>query len=151
MNQTLEQLIKLQEIDHRLMEIKEHMGDLPKTVEFQELEIATIQSKNEQKHTRIDQIDKDIRHHESEIEDFSTKEKYDIIFFDAFSPSKQPEIWKIENLKKLYKLMKSKSILLTYCASGQFKRTLKEIGFDVEVLEGPPGKKEIVRASKYKK
>ena len=75
MNQTLEQLIKLQEIDHRLMEIKEHMGDLPKTVESQELEIATIQSKNEQKQTRIDQIDKDIRHHESEIEDFSTKLK----------------------------------------------------------------------------
>ena len=82
------------------------------------------------------------------IEDFSTKEKYDIIFFDAFAPSKQPEIWKIENLKKLYKLMKSKSILVTYCASGQFKRTLKKVGFDVEVLEGPPGKKEIVRASK---
>ena len=75
MNQTLEQLIKLKEIDHRLMEIKEHMGDLPKTVEFQELEIATIQSKNEQKQARIDQIDKDIRHHESEIEDFSTKLK----------------------------------------------------------------------------
>ena len=77
MNQTLEQLIKLQEIDHRLMEIKEHMGDLPKTVESQELEITTIQSKNEQKQARIDQIDKDIRHHESEIEDFSIKlEKY---------------------------------------------------------------------------
>ncbi len=75
MNQTLEQLIKLQEIDHRLMEIKEHMGDLPKTVESQELEIITIQSKNEQKQARIDQIDKDIRHHESEIEDFSTKLK----------------------------------------------------------------------------
>ncbi len=75
MNQTLEQLIKLQEIDHRLMEIKEHMGDLPKTVESQELEITTIQSKNEQKQARILQIDKDIRHHESEIEDFSTKLK----------------------------------------------------------------------------
>ena len=75
MNQTLEQLIKLQEIDHRLMEIKEHMGDLPKTVESQELEIITIQSKNEQKQARIDQINKDIRHHESEIEDFSTKLK----------------------------------------------------------------------------
>ena len=75
MNQTLEQLIKLQEIDHRLMEIKEHMGDLPKTVESQELEITTIQSKNEQKQARIDQINKDIRHHESEIEDFSTKLK----------------------------------------------------------------------------
>jgi len=75
MNQTLEQLIKLQEIDHRLMEIKEHMGDLPKTVESQELEITTIQSNNEQKQARIDQIDKDIRHYESEIEDFSTKLK----------------------------------------------------------------------------
>ena len=75
MNQTLEQLIKLQEIDHRLLEIKEHMGDLPKTVESQELEIATIQSENEQKQERIVQIDKDIRHHESEIEDFSSKLK----------------------------------------------------------------------------
>jgi len=75
MNQTLEQLIQLQEIDHRLLEIKEHMGDLPMTVKSQELEIATIQSKNEQKHERITQIDKDIRHHESEIEDFSIKLK----------------------------------------------------------------------------
>ena len=77
MNNTLEQLIKLQEIDNRLLEIKEDMGDLPSKVESQELEIATIQSKNEQKQKRIVQIDKDIRHHESEIEDFSTKlEKY---------------------------------------------------------------------------
>ncbi len=77
MNNTLEQLIKLQEIDHRLLEIKEDMGDLPSKVESQELEIATIQSENEKKHKRIVQIDKDIRHHESEIEDFSTKlEKY---------------------------------------------------------------------------
>ncbi len=75
MNQTLEQLIKLQEIDHRLMEIKEHMGDLPKTVESQELKITSIQSKNEQKQARINKIDKDIRHHESEVEDFSTKLK----------------------------------------------------------------------------
>ncbi len=77
MNQTLEQLIKLQEIDHRLLEIKEHMGDLPSIVESQELEIATIQSENEQNQYRIEQIDKDIRHYESEVEDFSTKlEKY---------------------------------------------------------------------------
>ncbi len=75
MNQTLEQLIKLQEIDHRLMEIKEHMGDLPMMVESQELEITTIQADNEQKQERIAQINKDIRNHESEIEDFSTKLK----------------------------------------------------------------------------
>ena len=75
MNQTLEQLIKLQEIDHRLLEIKEDMGDLPSTVESQKLEIDAIQSENEQKQERIVQIDKDIRHHESEIEDFSSKLK----------------------------------------------------------------------------
>ena len=75
MNQTLEQLIKLQEIDHRLLEIEEHMGDLPSTVESQKLEIDAIQSENEQKQERIIQIDKDIRHNESEIEDFSTKLK----------------------------------------------------------------------------
>ena len=73
MNQTLEQLIKLQEIDHRLLEIKEHMGDLPSTVESQELEIATIQSENEKKQERITDIDKGIRSHQSEIEDFSNK------------------------------------------------------------------------------
>ena len=73
MNQTLEQLIKLQEIDHRLLEIKEHMGDLPTTVESQELEIVSLQSENEQKQERIAEIEKNIRHHESEIEDFSTK------------------------------------------------------------------------------
>ena len=77
MKQTLEQLIKLQEIDLRLLEIKEYMGDLPSIVESQEIKIVTIQSENKQKQDRITQIDKDIRHHESEIEDFSTKlEKY---------------------------------------------------------------------------
>ena len=77
MKQTLEQLIKLQEIDQRLLEIKEHMGDLPVTVETQELEVASLQSENEQKQNRIKEIKKEIRHHESEIEDFTTKlEKY---------------------------------------------------------------------------
>ena len=73
MKQTLEQLIKLQEIDQRLLEIKEHMGDLPLTVESQELEVASLQSENEQKQNRIGEIEKDIRHHEAEIEDFTIK------------------------------------------------------------------------------
>ena len=77
MKQTLEQLIRLQEIDQRLLEIKEYMGDLPVTVETQELEVASLQSENEQKQSRIEEIEKEIRHHESEIEDFTTKlEKY---------------------------------------------------------------------------
>ena len=77
MNQILEQLIKLQGIDTRLLEIREHMGDLPGTVESQESEIATLQLENTEKQERIVQIQKDIRHHEVEIDDFSSKlEKY---------------------------------------------------------------------------
>jgi len=73
MNQTLEQLIKLQGIDSRLLEIREHMGDLPGTVESQESEISTLQSENTEKQDRITQIEKDIRHHEATIEDYNSK------------------------------------------------------------------------------
>ena len=75
MNQTLEQLIKLQEIDQRLLEIKEHMGDLPGMVESQESEIASLEVENQQKQEQLSEIEKSIRHHEAEIEDFSTKLK----------------------------------------------------------------------------
>ena len=73
MNQTLEQLIKLQIIDQRLLEIKEDMGDLPRTVETQELEIISMEDDNQQKQDRVLEIEKNIRHHEAEIEDFTTK------------------------------------------------------------------------------
>ena len=73
MNQTLEQLIKLQEIDQRLLEIREFMGDLPLTVESQELEISSLESMDLTKQERINIINKDIRHHEIEIEDFTIK------------------------------------------------------------------------------
>ena len=75
MNQTLEQLIKLQEIDQRLLEIQEHMGDLPGMVESQESEIASLEVDNQQKKERLSEIEKSIRHHEAEIEDFLTKLK----------------------------------------------------------------------------
>ena len=73
MNQTLEQLIKLQEIDHRLLEIKDFMGDLPQMVESQEKEVIILESDNEEKQNRIIEIEKEMRHHEREIEDMSTK------------------------------------------------------------------------------
>ena len=73
MNQTLEQLIKLQEIDHRLLEIKDFMGDLPAMVEIQEKEVVTLESDNEEKQNRIIEIEKKMRHHEREIEDMNIK------------------------------------------------------------------------------
>ena len=73
MNQTLEQLIKLQEIDQRLLEIKEHMGDLPDTVESQESEIISLEKDKQLKQEQVSEIKKSIRHKETEIEDFTTK------------------------------------------------------------------------------
>ena len=68
MNQTLEQLIKLQKIDQRLLEIKNFMGDLPSMVETQEKDVATMRLYNEEKQSRITQIEKEMRHCEREIE-----------------------------------------------------------------------------------
>lgn len=82
------------------------------------------------------------------LEDIKLNDKYDIIFFDAFAPSKQPSIWERKNLEKIYSYMRDGSILVTYCSSGQFKRDLKSIGLEVVVLPGPKGKKEMVRAIK---
>ncbi len=73
MNQTLEQLIKLQEIDHRLLEIKEFMGDLPLTVETLEKELDALETDNKAKEIRINEIDKESRHFEREIEGMNTK------------------------------------------------------------------------------
>ena len=83
------------------------------------------------------------------IENIKLKErKYDIIFFDAFAPSKQPDIWSYNNLNKIHSSMGEDSILVTYCSSRKFKKTLHDLGFKVEVLDGPKGKKEMVRVRK---
>jgi tRNA U34 5-methylaminomethyl-2-thiouridine-forming methyltransferase MnmC len=82
------------------------------------------------------------------VQDFTSELLFDVVYFDAFSPAKQPELWDKEIFEKLYKLMNNEAALVTYCAKGSFKRMLKEIGFKVEILPGPNGKREIVRAIK---
>ncbi|HEX6892253.1 MAG TPA: tRNA (5-methylaminomethyl-2-thiouridine)(34)-methyltransferase MnmD [Chryseolinea sp.] len=77
-----------------------------------------------------------------------TNGSFDVVFFDAFAPNKQPELWTIEMLHKVVSAMKSNGVFVTYCAKGQLKRDLKELGLNVETLPGPPGKKEMVRAVK---
>ena len=84
----------------------------------------------------------------SRLEDFTTSNSFHLIYFDAFAPSKQPEVWSLENLKKCFSLLDKGGILTTYCAQGQFKRNLSEAGFQVESLQGAMGKKEMVRGIK---
>lgn len=73
---------------------------------------------------------------------------FDLIYFDAFAPSKQPEMWSLSVLEKVVEAMKTGGTFVTYCAKGQFKRDLKFLGLNVTTLPGPPGKKEMVRAIK---
>ncbi|MFK7757305.1 MAG: tRNA (5-methylaminomethyl-2-thiouridine)(34)-methyltransferase MnmD [Flavobacteriales bacterium] len=78
-------------------------------------------------------------------EAFLGSEKFDIIFYDAFGPHAQPELWELSIFQHLSKFIKPGGILVTYCAQGQFKRNLKACGFKVERLPGPPGKREMTR------
>ncbi|MHB1279009.1 MAG: tRNA (5-methylaminomethyl-2-thiouridine)(34)-methyltransferase MnmD [Bacteroidia bacterium] len=72
----------------------------------------------------------------------------DLIYYDAFGPSKQAEVWQTDYLLVAFNALKSGGLLVTYCAQGQFKRNLKALGFEVEAVKGPPGKLEMVLAKK---
>lgn len=74
--------------------------------------------------------------------------EYDIVYYDAFAPSIQPHLWEEQQLKRIYRALKPNGILTTYCAQGAFKRTLKTIGFTLEELPGPAGKRQMTRAIK---
>jgi len=79
---------------------------------------------------------------------FITEEKFDLIYFDAFSPNVQPELWSETVFKKMYNCLQPKGILVTYSAKGFVKRNLRAAGFLVKRLPGPPGKREMLRAIK---
>ncbi|MEN8137364.1 MAG: tRNA (5-methylaminomethyl-2-thiouridine)(34)-methyltransferase MnmD [Bacteroidota bacterium] len=74
--------------------------------------------------------------------------KFDLIYFDAFGPDVQPDLWSEEIFAKMYKSLKSEGILVTYSAKGSVKRAMKSAGFRIERLPGPKGKREMTRAVK---
>jgi tRNA U34 5-methylaminomethyl-2-thiouridine-forming methyltransferase MnmC len=73
---------------------------------------------------------------------------YDLIYFDAFAPSAQPDLWTDAVFENMYGLLKPGGALVTYCAKGVVKRSMKAAGFEVEALPGPPCKREMTRAWK---
>ena len=76
------------------------------------------------------------------------KGSVDLVYYDAFGPRVQPELWTLEVFQRIYEWMAPGGVLVTYCAKGQVKRDLKAAGFLVEALPGPPGKREMTRATK---
>jgi len=76
------------------------------------------------------------------------EEKVDLIYFDAFGPKVQAEMWDLPILTKMHDILNLGGVFVTYCAQGQMKRNLRSMGFTLEALPGPPGKREMTRATK---
>lgn len=74
--------------------------------------------------------------------------QFDLVYYDAFAPSKQPEMWTYQILHKVAAKVKTGGILVTYCAKGTVRRALSDAGFTMERIPGPKGKKEILRGKK---
>lgn len=72
----------------------------------------------------------------------------DIIYFDAFAPDKQSDMWTQEIFDKLYSITGNSGLLVTYCAKGAVRRMMQQAGYTTERLPGPPGKREMLRATK---
>ncbi len=77
--------------------------------------------------------------------DYTFPDHYDVVYYDAFGPDKQPEVWKQEIFDKLFEKMNPEGVLTTYCAKGEVRRMLQRAGFEVERIPGPPGKREMLR------
>ena len=85
---------------------------------------------------------------QADINEYKHQHQYDLVYYDAFAPTSQPELWTKEIFSPLFEFMNPGAHLLTYCAKGVFKRMLRSIGFKVNSPAGPPGKREITQAIK---
>ncbi|MCA0932582.1 tRNA (5-methylaminomethyl-2-thiouridine)(34)-methyltransferase MnmD [Lutimonas saemankumensis] len=83
--------------------------------------------------------------------DFTGKSVSDLIYFDAFGARVQPELWTEEIFKKMYEALDANGVLVTYSAKGSVRRAMQAVGFTVERLPGPPGKREMLRGIKAQK
>lgn len=73
---------------------------------------------------------------------------YDLIYFDAFGARVQPDLWTVDMFKRMYTALKTNGVLVTYSAKGSVRRAMQDVGFVIERLKGPPGKREMLRAIK---
>lgn len=86
--------------------------------------------------------------HHADIDEVTDIEGFDLVYYDAFGPKVQHNMWTTEKLAIVHQVLKKRGVLVTYCAQGQFRRNLKFLGFEVERLPGPPHKREMTRATK---
>jgi len=85
---------------------------------------------------------------QNDFTNFDFTKKYDLVYFDAFAPDKQPEMWNECLFRKIFNSLNDQGILVTYCAKGEVRRRMQRSDFQVERISGPPGKREMLRATK---
>ena len=84
----------------------------------------------------------------SEVASIGMENTFDVVYFDAFGPRVQPEMWTVPVFDRIVKAMRAGGILVTYCAKGEVRRNMMAAGLKVERIAGPPGKREMLRATK---
>lgn len=82
------------------------------------------------------------------VQELEAEAAFDLIFFDAFGPTAQPDMWTSAVFARMYRALRPGGLLVTYCAKGDVRRTMQAEGFVVERLPGPPGKREMIRAQR---
>lgn len=85
---------------------------------------------------------------QKDFNDIQSSSQFDLIYFDAFGARVQPELWTVQIFEKMFRALKNNGVLVTYAAKGSVRRAMQEVGFEVERLPGPPGKREMLRARK---
>jgi len=84
----------------------------------------------------------------TDFQSFIPRDSFDIVYFDAFAPEDQPELWTEKVFEKVFHFLNKDGVLVTYCSKSIIQKRLKYVGFSLEKLQGPPGKREIIRAIK---
>jgi tRNA U34 5-methylaminomethyl-2-thiouridine-forming methyltransferase MnmC len=82
------------------------------------------------------------------VQELEGTEAFDLIYFDAFGPANQPEMWTLGVFQRMFRALAPGGMLVTYCAKGVVRRTMQAAGFTVDRVPGPLGKKEMLRATK---
>ena len=85
---------------------------------------------------------------QTDLKNFQSEPVFDLIYFDAFGPRVQPELWEKTILQNMYDALRPNGVWVTYSCKGSVRRDLIDIGFHVEKIPGPPGKREMLRAVK---
>ena len=89
-----------------------------------------------------------IQKNNASLVNYSTNQLFNLIYYDAFAPNAQPELWTAETFGRLFNMLMEGGVLVTYCSKGDVRRAMQAAGFTVEKIPGPPGKREMVRATK---